>query len=149
MNRMLVGMLFSAILFTGFAGGINANASELDYQSEKSIEFVEQPNKEMYVSNLQQKEIPIDSRANMKPTTYYIGGVYLTFSGSSAPSTMYYQTSRYGALYRGYLTRDYSVPILWGNGTSAMTKYYGTLYRNDLPMPSRKAPSLILEEVQK
>ncbi len=44
MKKMLVGMLCNTILFTGLAGGINANASEMDDQSEKSIEFVEHPN---------------------------------------------------------------------------------------------------------
>lgn len=70
----------------------------------------------------------------MKPTTIYIGFQNIYFTGNSAPATMYYQTSRYGAIYRGYLTRDYSYPIIWRTGKN-YTSYYGTLYRNDLPLP--------------
>ncbi len=59
------------------------------------------------------------------------------FSGNSAPATMYYQTTRYGALYRGYLGRDYTYPIIWGTGQH-FTTYKGTLYRRDLPYPSTR-----------
>lgn len=76
----------------------------------------------------------MDSRAGMKPTTIYINNIQRPFSGSSAPGTVYYQTSRYGALYRGYLTRNYSFPIIWGTGSNS-TMYAGTLYRSDLPYP--------------
>lgn len=79
----------------------------------------------------------------MAPETYYVHDTYLAFSGSSAPSTMYYQRQIYGRLYRGYLTRNWNIQIIWGPNNTGVTAYSGTLYRNDLPFP---IPSrLILE----
>lgn len=80
------------------------------------------------------------------PETYYVSGVSLWFSGSSAPATMYYQKQEYGRLYRGYLTRDYYKPIIWGALNTGYTVYYGTLYRNDLPLPSLRRVLPIEEE---
>ena len=127
-NTKIIGAIvvsfFSVFMFMF---SLVVRASELDQEELVNLE-------------LTNSFVPVSSEnielLALAPETYYVSGVSLWFSGSSAPATMYYQKQEYGRLYRGYLTRDYYKPIIWGALNTGYTVYYGTLYRDDIPMPS-------------
>jgi len=85
MKKMLVGMLCSTILFVGLAGSIQADASEIGFESDDRTEYVKQ------ATDVKQ------------PRAGYINGIYYRISQvfSSPPY-------KYKGLTRVYVTRNSS-----------------------------------------
>lgn len=51
------------------------------------------------------------------PSSIYMSGVYIPFTGTNIPTSMYYQRAAYKRLYRGYLDRDWTMSVVLGTGS--------------------------------
>ena len=144
-NKFYFCLLSSSILlFSTLPSITQANAAEINSSStssnveKSSISATPEIDFSNIDNNVAKSSIPT------APSSIYMNGVYLPFTGTSAPSSMYYQRAAYKRLYRGYVDRDWTMEIVIGSGNQ-LAAYSGRLWRDDYPLPTGKSTNNLID----